>query len=62
MKITTEFAMMTEENHEKTQSDWTPTEFKLGTSRIRIQRITTAPPSSVTSLISYVAWAARQVT
>ena len=49
MKINLAFAQITEENHEKPQSDWSAPGFELGTSRIRVKFVTTAPFRSVQS-------------
>ena len=43
--------LMTEESHEKSQAGWMGPGFELGTSQIRVQCVTTAPPHSVTQFL-----------
>ena len=45
------FALMTEENHEKTQSGWSAPGFEPGTSRMRVSCVTTEPTRSVKIII-----------
>ena len=44
---------MFEDNHEKTPSGWSAPGFQPGTYRMRVSRVTTEPPRSVTYLFIY---------
>ena len=47
----TSICFMIEENHQKTQSDWSAPGFEPGTSRMRVSSVTREPPRSVGRLL-----------